>query len=124
MASIVETPSVPVGRVYFKNVQEGQEIKLPFVVEFGVEGMVVEPAGTIREGYGHHHMFIDGDFTPMNEVVPMDETHFHYGSGQLTDTLTAAKITPGQHKLTLQFGNGAHMSFGETFSTSANIVIK
>ncbi len=123
-ASIVETPKIPEGKVFFRNVQEGQEIKLPFIVEFGLEGMQVEPAGEIREGFGHHHLYIDGTFTPLNEICPMDETHFHYGKGQLSDTLTSAKIKSGPHRLTLQFGNGFHMSYGETLSNSVNIVVK
>ena len=39
------------------------------------------------------------------EEIPFDETHLHYGKGQ---TEAAITLTPGKHKLTLQFANALH----------------
>jgi hypothetical protein len=43
----------------------------------------------------------------VGEVVIKDETHLHYGQGQLEAELT---LTPGQHTLCLQAANGAHIA--------------
>ncbi len=39
------------------------------------------------------------------EEIVFDETHLHYGKGQ---TEAAITLTPGKHKLTLQFANALH----------------
>jgi hypothetical protein len=109
-------------KVFFANLKDGQSVTSPLTVEFGVEGMVVEPAGEIKENSGHHHLLIDHDFTAAGEVVPPgDSTMLHFGKGQLS---TQINLAPGKHKLTMQFANGAHMSYGEKMSTSINVVVE
>ena len=109
-------------RVFFANLEDGQVVTSPLTVEFGVEGMVVEPAGEVKENSGHHHLLIDHDFTPAGEVVPpADSTQLHFGKGQLS---TEIILAPGEHKLTLQFANGVHMSYGEKMSATINISVE
>lgn len=109
-------------RVFFANLENGQVVTSPLTVEFGVEGMVVEPAGEVKENSGHHHLLIDHDFTPAGEVVPpADSTQLHFGKGQLS---TEINLAPGEHKLTLQFANGVHMSYGEKMSATINISVE
>lgn len=110
------------GDVFFANLKDSQEISLPFVAEFGVNGLQVEPAGEKREGFGHHHLVIDGTFVPEGQVVPMNEKSIHYGKGQTSDTLK--NLTPGMHTLTLQFADGMHLSYGEPLSKTISIKVK
>ncbi len=110
------------GDVFFANVKDSQDIKLPFIVEFGVNGMDVEPAGEIKAGKGHHHLIIDGTFVPEGTTVPMSATSIHYGKGQTLDTIKT--LTKGMHKLTLQFANGAHSSYGEKLSKTITVNVK
>src|SRR5699024_6395546 len=95
-------PPVPAdAKVFFKNLKDGQTVSSPFKVEMGAEGITVEPSGEIKEGFGHHHILIDeGDSMPSGEVIPDDDTHLHFGKGQ---TETELDLSPGDHKLTLQF---------------------
>lgn len=37
--------------------------------------------------------------------IPFDDTHLHFGKGQ---TEAAVTLSPGKHKLTLQFANALH----------------
>jgi len=106
--------------VYFVNLKDGDKLKSPFVVQMGVRGMTVEPAGKVDEGKGHHHIIIDGAFIEKGKVVPMDKTHLHFGKGQTADTL---KLTPGTHTLTLQFANGVHDSYGKDWSKTITIIV-
>ena len=87
----------------------------------GVKGMVIEPAGKIVEGKGHHHIIIDGSYIEKGQMVPKDETHLHYGKGQTSDTL---KLNPGKHTLTLQFGNGVHESYGKYWSNTVTVDVE
>ena len=104
--------------VYFVNLKDGDKLKSPVIIQMGVHGMTVEPAGKVDEGKGHHHIIIDGAFIEKGQVVPMDKTHLHFGKGQTTDTL---KLAPGTHTLTLQFANGVHDSYGEEWSKTITI---
>lgn len=117
-------------RVFFTNLTDGQEIKLPFVVKFGVEGMEVEPAVGVNPNKGHHHLLIDKAAVPAGTMVPMgqdSEGYFHFGKGQTSDTLSLKKypmLTPGIHMLRLQFANGLHSSYGPAMSTQVSIVVR
>ncbi len=108
--------------VFFANLEDGQIVTSPLTVEFGVEGMEVEPAGEIKENSGHHHLLINHDFVVAGEVIPAgDSTLIHFGKGQ---TSTEVNLAPGDYKLTMQFANGAHMSYGEKMSASINVSVE
>lgn len=109
-------------RVFFANLTDGQEIKLPFLMQMGVEGMEVEPAGALNYGKGHHHLIIDGQAMAKGTSVPFDATNIHFGKGQTEYTLDS--LAAGVHTLTLQFANGAHLSYGEALSTTIKVVVK
>lgn len=109
-------------KVFFTDLVDGDVVTSPLTVNFGVEGMTVEPAGAIVEDQGHHHLLIDHDFIAVGEVIPAgDSTKLHFGKGQL---LTEVNLAPGEHQLTMQFANGAHMSFGEKMSVSISVTVK
>lgn len=107
--------------VYFVNIQDGATVLSPFYVEMGVNGMEVEPKGTPREGFGHHHLLINDNFAPEGTVIVADETHIHYGGGQTSDSVALA---PGVYKLTLQFADGMHVSHGKMWSKSINVTVE
>ncbi len=109
-------------KVFFANLEDGQSVTSPLTVEFGVEGMEVVPAGAIEENKGHHHLLINHDFVGAGEVIPAgDSTLIHFGKGQ---TSTEVNLAPGDYQLTMQFANGAHMSYGEKMSATINVVVE
>lgn len=69
-------------------------------------------------GTGHHHLIINGKALTKGESVPFNETHLHFGKGQ---TETDLKLPPGDYILTLQFGNGAHQSYGPEMSRTIKV---
>lgn len=107
--------------VFFVNLKDGDVVKSPVVVEMGVKGMEVEPAGNLNEGKGHHHIIIDGGFIEKGTMVAKDETHLHYGGGQTSDSLI---LSPGEHTLTMQFADGLHQSYGEDLSTTISVTVE
>ena len=50
-----QTPSPPGAKVYVINLKDGQRTKSPFLVQFGLSGMGIAPAGVEKPNTGHHH---------------------------------------------------------------------
>ena len=107
--------------VDFSEPKDGAVVSSPFKVKFAVTGMDVKPAGTMDNNTGHHHLIINGESMQVGESVPFDETHLHFGKGQ---TETDVKLPPGTYKLTMQFANGAHQSYGPGLSKSITVTVK
>jgi hypothetical protein len=116
----VQSPKLS-NKVFFKNLNEGDTLISPFIIEMGVVGMKIKPAGLLEAGTGHHHLIIDKGFMDYGEIIPMDKQNIHYGKG---DTVAQIDLEAGEHTLTLQFANGMHMSYGEQFSHTINVYIK
>jgi hypothetical protein len=116
-------PAIPDGaKVFFKNLKNGATVKSPFKVEMGTDKIKVDTAGPVVAGSGHHHLMIDdGDSLAAGTMVPKDSTHLHFGKGQMETTLTLA---PGKHKLTMQFADGLHRSYGGRLSATINVNVK
>jgi hypothetical protein len=106
----------------FKNLKQGSAVKSPFKVEMAVDMIQVDTAGPVVAGSGHHHIIIDGpDSLAAGEMVPKDSTHLHFGKGQTETELT---LSPGKHKLTLQFADGLHRSYGGRLSATITVNVK
>ncbi len=108
--------------VYFIEPVDGAELKNPIKIKMGVKGMVVSPAGELKDGTGHHHIIIDGvDYIEEGVVIPTDKNHIHFGDGSTETELT---LPPGEHSLTLQFADGLHRSYGPKFAKKIKILVK
>jgi hypothetical protein len=108
-ASAGETPAPADAKVYFINLKDGDRVISPLVVRFGLSGMGIAPAGTEAPNTGHHHLFVDApalEGDALNEAIPMDEHHMHFGKGQTETTITLSK---GQHTLQLVLGDWSHI---------------
>jgi hypothetical protein len=100
---------------------DGATVSSPFKVRFGVRGMAVAPAGEIVANSGHHHLLINVDAIAAGDTVPASERHLHFGKGQ---TETEVTLPPGTYKLTAQFANGAHQSYGKEMSQTITVTVK
>ncbi|HEY1101986.1 MAG TPA: DUF4399 domain-containing protein [Burkholderiaceae bacterium] len=109
------------GSVSILEPADGATVSSPFKVKFGIDGLKVEPAGAIVAGSGHHHLLINTGPIAEGQSIPMDETHLHYGKAQ---TEAEVKLAPGKYKLTAQFANGAHQSYGEALSKTIEVTVK
>jgi len=98
--------TAPKPRLYFIGPQNGETVSSPVTIRFGLSGMGVAPAGVEKENTGHHHLLIDTELPKMDEPIPMDDSHKHFGAGQ---TETRIKLPPGQHTLQLLLGNWTHI---------------
>lgn len=95
--------------VYIISPKDGATVKSPVRVLFGLRGLGVAPAGVDKPKTGHHHLLIDTDLPTgdeLNEPLPADEHHKHFGGGQ---TETTIDLAPGKHTLQLLMGDANHI---------------
>jgi len=117
-----DTAPVPGTEVYFVNLSDGDTVSSPVLVQFGLRGMGVAPAGTEAEGTGHHHMLINRPALGKGEEgmeeydygLVGSENLIHYGGGQTETTLD---LPAGEHTLQLVFGDLNHVPFEPSVET-------
>lgn len=103
------TPAPEGAAVYFITPSDGATLTDPITVRFGLKGMGVAPAGVDKPNTGHHHLLIDTpDLPPLDEPIPADDHHKHFGGGQTEVTLD---LPPGTHTLQLMLADQNHISF-------------
>ncbi|RAS35462.1 DUF4399 domain-containing protein [Paraburkholderia bryophila] len=102
------TPSPAGARAYIGYPNDGQVVAAnkPFRVWFGLRYMGVAPKGVKYPNTGHHHLLIDTDLPPMDQEIPSDRNHLHFGAGE---TETMIQLPPGKHTLQLLMGDDMHV---------------
>jgi hypothetical protein len=100
------TPSPPGAEVYFIDLKDGATVPAQLKVYFGLRNMGVAPAGADRPNSGHHHLLIDADLPPLDQPIPNDFNHLHFGGGQTETDLT---LKSGEHTLQLLMGDKDHI---------------
>ena len=100
-----ETPSVPGARVYFINIKDGQTLKSPFLIQFGLTSeMGIAPALADWPDTGHHHLIIDSTITNMNKSISNKHIHLHKGQTEIT-----LKLPTGKHTIQIFFADYSHI---------------
>jgi hypothetical protein len=100
------TPSPAGAAVYFIDLKNGDTLPSTATIRFGLHGMGVAPAGSDRENSGHHHLLIDTELPPLDQPIPNDFNHLHFGAGQ---TEAEVSLPPGEHTLQLLLGDKGHI---------------
>ena len=100
------TPSGPGAEVYFIDLKDGMTVPAKLKIYFGLRNMGVAPAGSERENSGHHHLLVDTELPPLDQPIPNDFNHLHFGAGQ---TETEITLKPGAHTLQLLMGDKDHI---------------
>lgn len=77
-------------------------------VRMGLRNFGVAPAGVEKADTGHHHLLVDTGLPPLDEPIPNDKNHLHFGAGQ---TEARLELPPGEHTLQMLMGDEAHVPF-------------
>ena len=96
----------PDAKVYIIWPMDGQVIHGAFWVRMGLSGAGIAPAGVQKANTGHHHLLVDVDLPPLDQPIPNDHNHLHFGLGQ---TEARLDLPPGKHTLQLLFGDENHV---------------
>ena len=92
-------------KVYFINLEDGDRVESPFLIQFGLSGMGIAPAGTDRSNTGHHHLLINVDDIDLSKPIPSSSNHIHFGGGQ---TESLVDLMPGNYSMQLVLGDMTH----------------
>ena len=102
-----DTPAPPNAYLYIGWPNDGEVVRSTRVpVWFGLRNIGVAPAGIVKPKTGHHHLLIDTEIPPLDEDIPADKNHLHFGAGQ---TETVIELSPGRHTLQLIMGDHEHI---------------
>ena len=106
-AALPRTRAPAGAAVYIISPKDGATVRNPVLVQFGLKGMGVAPAGIKFDNSGHHHLLIDS--APPSEMgipLPATDKIVHFGKGQTETTLN---LSPGKHTLQLLFADLNHI---------------
>lgn len=124
-ATTAETDThAPKAMVYIGWPNDGQVMPAgrPFRVWFGLRGMGVAPSHVQFPNTGHHHLLVDTDLPPMDQPIPSDRNHLHFGAGE---TETMLELPRGKHTLQLLMGNADHVPHNPpVYSKKITIYVK
>ena len=100
-----ETPSPEGAKAYFIDLKNGDNVKSPLLVRFGLtEQMGIAPALADWPDTGHFHLIIDSK--PPNPDRPISNRHLHLHKGQ---TEAIVELKQGQHTLQIVMGDYSHI---------------
>lgn len=86
---------------------DGDKVRSPVTIKFGLEGMGVAPAGVKHKHTGHHHLLINVEKLPrMNAPLPANPKIVHFGGGQ---TQVTKDLPVGEHTLQILLGDHLHI---------------
>lgn len=106
-AQSARTPAPENAQVYFIWPSDGTVIPNgKFWVRMGLRNMGVAPKGSEVPKTGHHHVIIDSELPPLDEPIPNDRNHLHFGAGE---TEARVELPPGKHTLQLLMGDFNHV---------------
>jgi hypothetical protein len=130
-----EVPEGVQERVYFIEPADGAEVVSPVLVKMGTEGLTVRRPleFQIERGYGHHHLFIDDtdmavrrrshttkSYSTDQNTIAHDSTHLHFHQEQ---TEALVKLEPGEHTLTLIFGDDFNLPYDPFLTETITITV-
>jgi len=90
-------------------------------LEMAADGVTIEPAGEVRDGAGHFHVIAGHGCLSEGTTIPKDAQHVHFGKGQ---TEAPLYLPPGEHRLCLQVGDGAHAAVGLTDELTVTVGVQ
>ncbi len=106
VVAMPRTPAPAGARVTITTPANGATVQSPVTIQFAIEGMTLAAAGTNDPNTGHHHVLIDTDIPVLDQPIPKDANHIHFGQAQTEGQL---ELTPGQHTLQLLLADGNHV---------------
>jgi hypothetical protein len=111
LVAVGATAATSKPRVFFVEPKTGATVKSPVHLKFGITSYKIAavPDGevkTARPGVGHFHVGVDTPCVASGAtIVKGTPSWVHFGKG---DSEIDMQLTPGKHKLALQFADDLH----------------
>lgn len=104
---LARTPAPEAAYAYFIWPADGMVIQGGRLwVRMGLRDMGVAPKGVSMPNVGHHHLLIDTVLPQLDEQIPSDRNHLHFGAGE---TEARIELSPGPHTLQMLLGDQDHL---------------
>lgn len=102
-----QVPSPSGAAAYIVSPKDGDVVKGPVTIVFGLRGMGIAPALVEWPNTGHHHVIVDTPVPNGDKPIPKNDGkhHFHFGGGQTEGTID---LPPGRHTLRLVLADHQH----------------
>lgn len=121
VSSLVVPPSSLAPEVYFVNLRDGDRVRSPFRIIFGLTRLGLAPAGIDKPSTGHHHLLINTALpSDLKKPLPFSDKYRHFGGGQSEAII---EMPPGKHTLRLLFADSLHQPFVKTTSGESIVVL-
>lgn len=102
------TPAPPNAKAYIIWPKDGEVIGAGKLwVRMGLKNAGIAPASIAHKNTGHHHLLINTGLPDLDEPIPNDKNHLHFGGGQTEARLI--DLPPGEYTLQLLLGDEFHM---------------
>lgn len=102
-----DTPAPKDAYLYIGWPNDGEIVRnRRFRVWFGLRNFGIAPSGVKKRNTGHHHLIVDAPLPPLDEEIPADKNHLHFGAGQSEAII---ELPPGRHTLQLIMGDHDHV---------------
>ncbi len=108
---------------YLINLKNGDTVTSPFLVQFGLKGAGVSPAGLQSVDTGHHVLLIDGPTFDATLALPLDNANIkHFDKGE---TETMLSLPAGTHTIQLLVADWKQQAFNPSLqSEKISITVK
>ena len=98
----------PMPTVRIVQPEEGATVGPDVQVVLETEGIEIVSITPPVVGTGHHHLYVDVDLTPLNEMIPQNDPQIiHKGDGSTEIMLEG--LAPGEHRVIAVVANPAHI---------------
>jgi hypothetical protein len=117
-----EPAAGPVAVVHIMEPADGSTVGPDVRVVLHVEGIEIAPIADPIPGTGHHHLFLDTDLTPLDQVIPAGNPQIvHKGDGSSEHTFSG--LAPGPHRLLAVVANPAHIPIDPAVVDTIDFVV-
>ena len=108
---------------YLINLKSGDTVSSPFLIQFGLKGAGVSPAGLQSVDTGHHVLLIDGPTFDATLALPLDNASIkHFDKGE---TETMLSLPAGTHTIQLLVADWKQQAFNPSLqSEKITITVK
>ena len=105
------------------NLKNGDTVTSPFLIQFGLKGAGVSPAGLQSVDTGHHVLLIDGPTFDATLALPLDNAKIkHFDKGETETLLT---LPAGTHTIQLLVADWKQQAFNPSLqSEKITITVK
>ena len=102
---------------------DGATVTAPVKVTLAATGVQIVPATVERPGTGHHHLYVDHDFTLIGDTIPKGTPGIiHLGRGQTEFVLDSLK--PGPHRIIAVVGDWRHIPLKPLLADTVRFTVK